>query len=224
MSESLGDFSLGELINFIASSRDARIETMLPGRVATFDATTTPPRCSVDLSVKFLRLADNDIDIVSEDPPRIENAPVCYPTGVYRELGYDDEVLVLFASRDCDNAVETGKVQTEPASPRRHHIMDAFVLPLSYSKTPTPSDRQRAGSVGASAHIFGDTGPVQLGAGAVAQLLTTATKVLARLNLLENAFNAHIHNVTGAITGTPTSSVTPTGFGDLEVDDVWVRT
>jgi hypothetical protein len=102
--------------------------------------------------------------------------------------------------------------------------MDAFILPAPWLGVGSASRV----SVDSNAMVL--DGKIQLGAGAAAQFLTTATKVWLRLNAIETAFNSHIH--TGVTSGVavsgppqPGDEIFPlTDLGDLEASsDIRVK-
>lgn len=139
MSEPLGNTSLLELVNYLASLRVAQVQTSLPAKVLSFDGTANPPRCTVKLAVREPVLDDeaDDGSSTTIDGAIISDCPVLYPAGggasVFFPLSAGDEVTCIFSSRDTDNAIEAGEDQNEPASLRRHHLMDAFVVPSPWS-------------------------------------------------------------------------------------------
>lgn len=209
------DLSLGLL-----ASAFLRVESIRLGVVKSFDGSATPPRAVVDLATKGLRPAKGG-GLESFELGPI-SAPVAYLGGggslIRSPLTAGDYVFVFLCSGDEDNALGTGEVNTDPRTTRRHDLLDAIVVPLDWRSSALASVD--------GGLVIEDEDMVQLGAGASAQLLTTATKVLARLNLLENAFNDHIHTgVTSgvAVSGTPDTPVGVSDFGHLEADRVKVR-
>ncbi len=206
-----------------AASQDAvnRAGMSMPGVVISYDKSGRVPKAVVELSVKGIRVVDDGESLETYALPNVSGPVMHY--GIYRDLSPGDEVTVIFADRDIDNAVETGESPSEPNTSRRHHLMDAMILPFPLRGVPA-ADRVSA-DVGA--YVVGSDGDtVQLGAGAVAQLLTTATKVYAALLKIQLDYDAHTHSggTIAGFTGVPISTPLDVGsLGDLEADRVKVR-
>ena len=206
------DVSGIELIARVAGAIVEQVETVMPGKVVSYDASEETPRATVQLSIKGHRFSETDNDIIETYEMGLVNGPVVHFGGagnaVYTPLVAGDDVLVLTASRDIDNAVGGATLPAEPATTRRHHVMDAFILPAPWLGV---GSALRTSST-AGAMVL--SGVIQLGAGAAAQSLTTTPKVLARLRAIETAHN----NGVNPTTGVPLTPLTLTVTGDLEAD------
>lgn len=209
---------LGSLVNVIetvVAGKLAMVETSLPGVVVSFDGTANPPEATIDLAVKGRRLVGPD-DMETYDLPQLHHVPVLYPAGKNASLYFDlitgDEVMVVFVSRDSDNAIQTGEAGSEPATTRRHHLMDAFAIPSPWS---------RPGAIPLAARGAGmviDSTSIKLGSGAV-QKGTTASRVLAVLGALEAWLGTHTHGG-GAVPDVAPPTAT---LGALSVDKVFLE-
>jgi hypothetical protein len=206
------DVSGIELIARVAGAIVEQVETVMPGKVVSYDASEEIPRATVQLSIKGHRFSETDNDIIETYEMGLVNGPVVHFGGagnaVYTPLVAGDDVLVLTASRDIDNAVGGATLPAEPATTRRHHVMDAFILPAPWLGV---GSALRTSST-AGAMVL--SGVIQLGAGAAAQSLTTTPKVLDRLNAIELAHNSGVNPTTGV----PVTPLTLTVTGDLEAD------
>lgn len=206
------DVSGIELIARVAGAIVEQVETVMPGKVVSYDASEETPRATVQLSIKGHRFSETDNDIIETYEMGLVNGPVVHFGGagnaVYTPLVAGDDVLVLTVSRDIDNAVGGATLPAEPATTRRHHVMDAFILPAPWLGV---GSALRTSST-AGAMVL--SGVIQLGAGAAAEALTTTPKVLARLNAIEAAHNSGV-NLT---TGLPVTSLVPTVPNDLQAD------
>jgi hypothetical protein len=206
------DVSGIELIARVAGAIVEQVETVMPGKVVSYDASEETPRATVQLSIKGHRFSETDNDIIETYEMGLVNGPVVHFGGagnaVYTPLVAGDDVLVLTASRDIDNAVGGATLPAEPATTRRHHVMDAFILPAPWLGV---GSALRTSST-AGAMVL--SGVIQLGAGAAAQSLTTTPKVLDRLNAIELAHNSGVNPTTGV----PVTPLTLTVTGDLEAD------
>lgn len=202
------DGGLLDLIDAVVRGRVAAVETSMPGVVAAFDASASPPRVDVRLAVKGLEVANSDGDLESYEMPTLRDVPVLYPGGggasIYWPLEVGDPVTVIFFARDTDNALETGEAHTEPASPRRHDLMDAAAVPLAWSRPGATPLAAR----GAALVLNHDL--IKLGSAAT-EFATTADKVATALSTLVTWLNSHTHPVSGSATLTPTTpAVAPT--------------
>ena len=185
-----GTGSLDELISSIATGHVAMVETCLPGVVVSFDGAANPPRVAVDLAVRGLRVASLDT-LESYVLPQLPDVPVLYPGSsdvtIYWPLAAGDEVMVYFASRDTDNALETGEAASEPNTVRRHHLMDAYAVPTPWSR---PGATAQAGARDAALVLEHPT-TIKLGAGAT-DYVALAGKIVTYMETLRLWLDANV--------------------------------
>jgi hypothetical protein len=195
----------------------ARVRTLIPGIVQSFDATTQ--RATVQAGVQ-LRLADGST--IAE--PIFADVPVAYPGAggyaIYWPLAVGDEVLVGFAERSIDEWLERGGYNRVVGDPRRFSGQDALVLPGVRSKGNALASAARgtdaltlSSADGATRVEIRDGGVVTIFANEVrlgddtATFLALATLVSSNFATLVGAFNAHTH--VSAAPAVPTSVPVP---------------
>ena len=194
------DLSTADLLNRAIRSHIERVETVSLGKVVSYDESAET--AVVRPSVKGFKVSDDGSGVEMFAMPDVKGPVLQFGAGgntLYTPLSAGDDVLVLFAGRDIDNAIGGAQTPTDPNTGRRHHIMDALILPLPWL------------GVGASARTSSTPGAmvlggiVQLGSGGAAEVLTTASKVYLRFLALKAAYDTHVHpDPVSGNTGVPT--------------------
>tara|TARA_R110000868_G_scaffold11289_7_gene55234 strand:- start:1241 stop:1903 length:663 start_codon:yes stop_codon:yes gene_type:complete len=215
------DVSGVELMARVARALIQDIETVMPGKVLSYDDSEDSPRAVVRLSIQGHRI-DGEEDVENYEMGHVSGPVVHFGGGgntIYTPLVAGDDVLVLTISRDIDNAVGNAALPAVAGTTRRHHIMDAMIIPAPWLGVGSASRT----STDPGAMVL--DGLVQLGAG-TGQVLTTAQKVLDRLTAIETFLNVHEHpnGNLGGPTGSPTTTVTPTVITDVQAStDIKVK-
>ena len=225
------DYTLEDVIEAHLKGAIAQIHTMLPAKVVSFDDTGAIPRATVRLAVKFNRLKAGGAREETEFYEAMGNGiladlPVQYlvagGVSIYFPLAVGDEVLVDFAERDIDNAVDEGADLNDPGSARRHALADGIVRPMAWSSSVPADARDSA--------LVIEAGVVKLGKSAT-EFATTASKVYTRLLAIETFLatwapgHTHTGVAAGAFsTGTAAAAGLPsTSLASLKADKVKIE-
>lgn len=131
--------SASEVIGYVARKEIAKVRTIVPGVIQSYDA--SKQTCSVQVAIKR-RLEDGTLF----SDPVLVNVPVNFPQGggfaMHFPLEAGDPVEVRFCERSIDEWLLASSVITdaEPADPRRFDAQDAIVdAGLSIEADPMPS-------------------------------------------------------------------------------------
>lgn len=197
--------TLAEVIRLIVDSKLALVETVLPGRILTYDEATQ--KASVQPLVRGA-FVDDDGERVYLDLPIINNAPVAFPSGSGGSLTFPltrgDRVVLLFASRDIDGWLTDDGDSNTPTDPRRHALSDVIVLPGVRSFAAALD----SGAVDSNDLVLAASG-LKLGSSAANQYIAIAALVASEVNTwISTVFDTHTH--IGVTTGPGTSGVPST--------------
>lgn len=190
---------LTQVLKLVMDRSNAKIRTIIPGRIAGFDPQTQ--RCSATPAVQSYYY---DVDLeepVAYEPPQITNCPVWFPAGGGFQITYPladgDDCLILCAERSIDEWMATGNASSAPRDLRRFDFSDAIVLP-GIRPAARPLDINDASLVithagnGAILRV-NDDGTVYLGnstADVVAQLESTLAQLEGHLTNVQTAMAA----------------------------------
>ena len=111
----------------------ANMRVCLPGVIDEFDAGRQ--RARVVPGVRMKTIIGRDVSYI--DLPVIENVPIVIPSAggfaVTLPIRPGDPCLLVFADRDIDNFLVTGKAENPGSAaataPRAHHLTDAICIP-----------------------------------------------------------------------------------------------
>lgn len=207
--------TLSSLIREGVDAGLARVRTMRPGRVLSYDKGRNT--CSVEALIPDL-VEDGDGQPVSVPVAVLEDVPVATLRGrgfsLLFPLAPGDTVDLVFYDRSVERLLLTGE-GGEPGDSRRHDLQDVKALPTFFTFDDVPP---HASDEYASLGAEGGTNPVRvyfkdtqlcLGEESPGFSVALAEKVNARLDALEAAFNAHVHP--SAPTGPTTPPLTVPG-------------
>lgn len=191
--------TLADLLRQTQAAALGRVHTATPGTILSYDAARQAATVQ-----PALRIPSTDPETgarVFRKLPPIASCPVLWPSGggcsLTWPLEQGDPCTILVAERSTDEYRATGGRDVEPQDPRRFDWSDALVLP---AWTPFNAPIPTAGIHATAAVLRADE--LRLGSSAATDWIALASLVLARLNAIETAFNAHTHAATGAWTGT----------------------
>lgn len=198
---------LSEVLRRAIDARAATLHVALPGRVTIYDPALN--RVFVQLLIKA-PFTDEAGETVHEDYPVLPDVPLVFPGmgewGVTFPVAVGDTVLVVFCDRSIDKWLALGgNKPVEPMTAENHGLSDAVAIPGLRSF----HDPLAAATDGM---VLGRVGGLVDG-------VALASKVLARLDDLWEAFRTHLHT-------DPASGVTgPAGEGPLGVPNpLWPTT
>lgn len=224
--------SLDTVIQTGIDSNLKDLHTCLPGEVISFSASTQ----TADIQPSIKRVINGspvNLPVLKAVPVRFQRSAdfaVTFP------LSPGDHVMVIFCERSIDSWLELGGIQ-DPLDVRRHHLSDAFALPMMYPNTNVVPDMDPAnlqiktisGNVKITVRPDGTldittSGDIDINSGADVNINTTGNSYIkSALTTIDNNLL-----VTGSITGQTGLAVTgvhpSTGAGakvtgDVEVDN-----
>lgn len=181
-----------DVFNAGADAMRDQIHTSLPGKVVAYH----PADQTADVQPMFKRvLLDDDGNKVFVSLPVLPNVPVAFMRGggyaVTVPLVAGDFVWLMAAESAMAEFLGTGN-ESEPWDTRRHHLSNCVAYPGCYPDTRplanAPTDGLSLGS-DAGSRIVVKSSVILLGADAT-DFVANATKVLAELTSLKNAFAA----------------------------------
>ncbi len=145
MPHSDADPTLVDVIDEGILGRLATLGTMTIGKVLAFrESGEAIPRADIRNAVRARRRTEEGVWEEYEQVV-LPDLPVMYPkvgaASVYFPLAAGDEVLILFAERDIETAVEEGADINRANTARRHSLADGVVLPFSWSQSVPASAR-----------------------------------------------------------------------------------
>lgn len=204
---------LGEVLEYVASSRAARMHIALPGTVLAYD----PDRNLVDVELEVRDAHENDEDeLVVDDYPTLIGVPLVFPRAKNAFFAWavekGDRVAVMFASQAIDQWLGTGK-KSAPGDLRRHDLAHAFAVPGLYPMIEpiAAGDRQAGGAamgIPGGLQIRFTSTEIKLGKNATDPVALTS-KVMSVFGVIANAASgdAIAGAVQGALTGLGLSGV-----------------
>jgi len=201
------DPTLDDVIEAWIRGSLADVRTSALAKVTAVDTAASPPTASVRLAVKRQRLDEDDALEVFEGPI-LPDLPVLYTVmgsaSIHADLEVGDEVFVVWLESDHDNAIATGNDISDPATPRRHHLMDGVVIPRAWSAS-VPADAREANAL-----VIEHGTKIKLGKSAT-QRAVLVDDLVTRMNAIESAFNAHTHLYDRPSSGSTTPTATGAG-------------
>jgi hypothetical protein len=193
---------LAGLIEIVAKAQEETRDGPIIARVESYDAAAQ----TCDCTPVVRRVVDGDL----LEPITMRGVKVGWlsaggatPTAaVTLPLAAGDYVQLIVQASDHSAYLASHQDGAPATTPRRWHLSDVLALAMARS-VPLPVDAWASdGPV-----IMGSQ--VYLGGSTASDFVALASLVLAQLNTIKDAFNAHGHLETGAVTGTPVT--TPAG-------------
>ena len=222
---------LADIIRQAIEDRLADLHVMLPGRIASYDATTQ----KADVEPLIRRLQSTVDGEIAEDLPVIPGVPVVFPrTQTFRitmPVAVGDRCMLIF----CERSTETYQLgdgrrgddstlikQSDPGTFEMHGLTDPVALLGWYNDaealtTPDPDDMVLGEISGPVVHIGSDQINLYEKSGSGHDFVALAQKVLDELNnikgdfdALKTSYDSHTHVVAGVMLGGPgTTSAIP---------------
>ncbi len=194
---------LADVLRAAIAQALATVHVSLPAIVQSYDRTTQKVTVQVPIRSRYI---DDDGALQSEIVPAIPNVPVGFPSGTTwsftGELVPGDVGRLLFAERSTDEWRAVGNADITAQDMRRFDLSDAVFLPGAPPfSSPLPS-----AAVSATGAVV--RGPlVYLGDSTAVDFVALAGLVLAQLQAVKIAFDAHIHSggTIGGFTGIPSA-------------------
>jgi hypothetical protein len=222
------DVDIGALIEAHLEALQDRLHTALPGRVERYDAA----KQLADVAPQIKRaLSREDGSLVYETHPTIRAVPVVHPRWgswfVHAPLAAGDTVLLLCCEGDLAQWRQTGQVSA-PLDVRRHHLAHAVAIPGLFPRgkelasSSVPSDAMLIGKDAGAVIRIKSNGDIEIGQNAM-QLVALANLVKARLDTIQQQFDAHTHQyVPGTLTAVATGPAVPLigSLGDVAASKV----
>lgn len=200
---------LAELLDLAVERGLLRVNTWMPGRIDSYDATKQTATVVPELT---LRAAAQDGSEAALVPPKLVDVPVVFPgAGGFRltfPLAQGDRVMLVFAQRSLDEW-KTAAGAVDPADERHHDITDAVALVGLHDFlsvwTSVPTDRMTLGK-DAGAQIAVGPSIIEIGYPSASDAAARSSRVDAELAALKSAFDGHVHTSGGS--GSPTTTPT----------------
>jgi hypothetical protein len=181
------------------------IHTALPGKVVTYDPQTQ--LADIQLMIKRPVFDDTDTRQMGESFPILPSVPVRWPqAGGYAfvlPMQPGDFVWVEFSESGTGEFRSTGQ-ESEPFDVSRHTITHPYCSPGAPPDVAAMTDtavqtgeRVVIGQLGTEFQVQIGAAVIALGAGAT-DFVALASLVMARLNRLQAAFDAHVHATAAA--------------------------
>lgn len=163
----------------VVDDRLRRLNTALPGRIESYDASTRKAEVQPLVKEKY---ADGTILTL----PRISGVPVVMPTtgsaGVALPIANGDPVLILFAQRSIDRWLTNGGVQ-EANDTRMHALSDAIAIAGLFDFTASHSD-------GSGLRVYNDDGEISVEASEDLSQSAGGAATIAAGSVLPGTFKA----------------------------------
>jgi hypothetical protein len=143
---------LAELLDLAIERGLLRVNTWLPGRIDSYDATKQTATVVPELT---LRAPAQDGSEGAINPPKLVDVPVVFPGAngfrITFPVAAGDRVMLMFAQRSLDEWKTTAGLQ-DPADERHHSLSDAVAMVGLHDFvsvwTGVPSDRLTLGKDG----------------------------------------------------------------------------
>ncbi len=195
--------SLAQIVETAVAGAQSSIETMLPGRIVSYDHTSQKASVQPLIQGSF---TNSEGTLTYVDFPIIHNCPVAFPSGdggsITFPLANDDRCVLLFASRDMAGWLTDDGDRNQPNDPRMHALDDVVVLPGVRSFANALS----SGAIDTSDMVLASTNDIRLGGSAASNYLAVATLVAAEVNQwISTVHDTHTH--AGVTAGVSTSGV-----------------
>lgn len=205
----LRDPRLEDLLLSYGQRLKLEIRTHVPATVITFDPATRRAKVSVDVLAVIEDAGQRArpgqaTPTTTADPIVLEGVPVQYPSssqgGTVWPLVAGDRVELHVQDRSIERWLSQAGATGAPAARWTHALADAVAH---------PTEIHAPGAVDPSATVIDGAALVKVGAGA-SDFVALAALVLAELQKVKAAFDAHTHTVNTAVTTDP---VTGSGTG-----------
>ena len=198
--------SLTRLLELALERHDRQMHTAFPARVVKFYETEQ----TVDVEPAFFEVWREDKVRRSERIPVVPDVPILYPRGngfgFYIPVTEGDWVLVVCAKYSLDKWRRLKRAD-DPGDMGKFTLEGAVAIPGVFPDEPVAGGAQRDAAV----FVIPDGKELHLGTYGAASYVALADKVNERLDIIQEAFNTHVHGVTalGAPTSPPTLPTPP---------------
>lgn len=178
----INNLSEADATDLAIQARLYDLRTMLIGQVQAYTAATR--------TADVQPIGGTYFDGAPQPWPMLPDVPVAFPQAMTWPLQAGDVVLLLFASRATDAAVDGG-IDNDPQSPRFGHLNDVVAVPAGISTAGAPLDgttadvviSQRSGAIlvgdGAMLAAARQTDPVAAAVSMTAWLVAATAKLNA---------------------------------------------
>lgn len=205
-------YSLADVLDGFVERRLRNVNTAIPGRVESYDATTQ--KANVQPLIKQA-YTDESGYRVAEDLPVIPGVPVVFPgSGAYTitfPVAKGDTVLLIFSQASLDKWRKSGG-KVDPGDDSHHDLSDAIAIPGLRPFNAATKD------VAPAAMVLGAS-EIRLGSKDALDPVVLKSELAA----LRTLFNSHTH-ITTATIGTggpgivkPTDALWPAIVGSTKV-------
>jgi hypothetical protein len=183
-----------ETDNLLAAIRaqTARIHTMIPGTVVSYNEATQTATCQPSIKGRH---KDATGALVAYTQPALPNCPIAFPSGggysITWKLEAGDPVLLLFAERALDEWKTVSGGDHEPRDAvRRFDLTDAIALPCGKSpSSPLPAEAYSADAMVVAVEAGKE---LRLGSSAASDFVALASLVSAQLDALATALDSWV--------------------------------
>ena len=178
-----------EVLQEMLDGRLARLHTGMAGKVIAVDMALQKVTVQPPILFRRVRAAGEN---EAHNPPPIPGVPIAFFSTLAGAITADvvvgDLGWLMFGERSHEEWFALGTEDNEPQDPRRHALADAVFLPgVRPFSSPLPPDTHAPGA------IVINGADVRLGDATATEFVALASFVLAELNSLKTAFDAHTH-------------------------------
>lgn len=219
--------ALQDVIRFAFTRHREDFRVMIPARVVRW-SDSTPEEAEIQPTVRLVERNPQGVRLTYM-PRAIPRCPIQWPGGgdyaITWPLSRGDTGMLVFADRALVDWLLTGNDDVDPTSVRLHNYNDGVFVPglRPYGGLPSNS------ADGSAMVIRGDE--IRIGDSTASQWAVRASDLLARMNALESAFDAHSHlyiqpappYAGGTIATTGNPSFTQTTLGQIRATKVKVE-
>jgi hypothetical protein len=196
-----------DLMNQATRNQLARVRTVLPARVLSYDRATQTVSAQVLIRSAFVDPETRLLDTYLPKP--IPKVPVLWMGGangsITFELAAGDQGLLMCAERSIDEWKQTGDVDNTARDIRRFDLSDALFLPAGKALP----DALPATAVDATALVIA-AALLKLGDNTAVDFVALSSLVDAELAKIKLAYDVHVHGgvtVGLGITAIPTPTI-----------------
>lgn len=188
----------------------AKIRTMTPAKVVTYDATTQ--RAQVQPILRGRYVDEDSLEIKTVQPPILANVPVWWPGSakgaLYAPLEVGDDVMLLVSDRALAEWKQSDNDDLTPQDMRRFDLQDAVALPGTKHVNAALTGKTFFGENSAlGARFVLEPGKVALGANGIEVIDQTLDVLNEYLNTITSLF-AVTSAIAVAAASSPTTPVT----------------
>ncbi len=209
------DPDVGDVIAELIRAGIARVRTIGPGKIETYDHATQ--RARVVATVYGRRWDEETRALVVTESRPVVDVPVLFFAGdtwaLTGPIAEGDEVVLLAAERSIDEWKATGKAGA-PAHLRRHDASDWFAIPARSSSVEVLS----SDAVHGTDVVLWSSNGIRLCSSAAVHFVARADRVASRIAAIETYITGLTLPVSGATAGPPAVPPWPPGTTCAEAD------